>query len=109
MLSIYNVCQGNLDEPGCVQKDDAIAIIDRLLAADVIIYATPLYVWDFSSQMKALLDRQYCLTKWHDGQIVKRLYTDKHVAHCDLRDDGRSAIDSIPNEYTFVTNKEIYT
>jgi multimeric flavodoxin WrbA len=75
-----NVCQGNLDEPGCVQKDDAIDILDRLLAADVIIYATPLYVWDFSSQMKALLDRQYCLTKWQDGQIVKRLYTDKHVA-----------------------------
>jgi multimeric flavodoxin WrbA len=75
-----NVCQGNLDEPGCVQKDDATAILDRLLAADVIIYATPLYVFDFSSQMKALLDRQYCLTKWQDGQIVKQLYTDKHVA-----------------------------
>lgn len=63
-----------------MQKDDAIAILDRLIAADVIIYATPLYIWDFSSQMKALLDRQYCLNKWQDGQIVKQLYADKHVA-----------------------------
>jgi multimeric flavodoxin WrbA len=75
-----NVCQESLDEPGCVQKDDAMEVIDKMLDADVVIYATPLYIFDFSSQMKALLDRQYCLTKWQDGQIVKRLYTDKHVA-----------------------------
>jgi multimeric flavodoxin WrbA len=75
-----NVCQKNLDQPGCMQKDDAMEVIDKMIAADVVIYATPLYVWDFSSQMKALLDRQYCLVKWQDGEVVNALYAGKHVA-----------------------------
>jgi multimeric flavodoxin WrbA len=75
-----NACQGNIDEPGCVQKDDAIAIFNRMLAADAIIYATPLYAWSFSAQMKALIDRHYCLVKWGDYQIAHSLVTGKQVA-----------------------------
>ncbi len=54
------------DAPGCVQRDDAVAIFDRMLAADVVVYATPLYCWGFSAQMKALLDRHYCLVTGYD-------------------------------------------
>lgn len=61
-----DACQRKLDEPGCTQKDDAVAILNRLIASDVIVYASPLYVWDFSAQMKALLDRHYCLVKWKE-------------------------------------------
>jgi multimeric flavodoxin WrbA len=61
-----DMCQKKLDEPGCAQKDDAVAILNRLIASDVVVYATPLYVWDFSAQMKALLDRHYCLVKWKE-------------------------------------------
>lgn len=60
-----NACQKKLNEAGCVQKDDAVMILNKHIAADVIIYATPLYVWSFSAQMKALLNRQYCLVKWN--------------------------------------------
>lgn len=59
-----DVCQRKRDEPGCAQKDDAVALLNRLLASDVVVYATPLYCWDFSAQLKALVDRQYCLVKW---------------------------------------------
>ena len=48
------VCQRVVDRPGCRQKDDAVAIFERLLVADAIVYATPLYAWSFSSQLKAL-------------------------------------------------------
>ncbi|HEY9624440.1 MAG TPA: flavodoxin family protein [Crinalium sp.] len=75
-----NVCQGKLNEPGCVQKDDTTAIIDRILAADVVIYATPLYAWSFSASMKALIDRQYCLTKWHGHQLANALLAGKPTA-----------------------------
>lgn len=54
-------CKDNLNEPGCVQKDDGTVIIDRMVASDVVIYASPLYYWGFSAQMKALIDRCYCL------------------------------------------------
>ena len=75
-----NVCQGKIDEPGCVQKDDAIALINRILTADVMVYATPLYAWSFSAQMKAFIDRQYCLTKWHENQLANALIGGKYAA-----------------------------
>lgn len=56
-----DACQKVLDAPGCVRRDDAVAIFERMMASDVVAYATPLYCWGFSAQMKALLDRQYCL------------------------------------------------
>ncbi len=57
-------CQRHPDRPGCGQHDDALKLIDRLLASDLIVYASPLYCWDFSAQMKAFIDRHYCLVKW---------------------------------------------
>lgn len=61
-----DACQKRKEGPGCVQEDDAAGIFERLLAADAILYATPLYVWSFSAQLKALLDRQYCLVKYSE-------------------------------------------
>jgi len=54
-------CKDNLNEPGCAQKDDGTFIIDRMVASDVVIYASPLYYWGFSAQMKAFIDRCHCL------------------------------------------------
>jgi multimeric flavodoxin WrbA len=54
-------CQEKWDEPGCVQKDDALAIFEKMIEADAIVYASPLYCWSFSSQIKPLIDRHYCL------------------------------------------------
>lgn len=41
----------------CPQKDDAAAIIEKMLAADVIVLATPVYFYTMSAQLKALIDR----------------------------------------------------
>jgi multimeric flavodoxin WrbA len=54
-------CKDNLDTPGCVQKDDGTLIIDSIVSGDVVIFASPLYYWGFSAQMKALIDRCHCL------------------------------------------------
>lgn len=41
----------------CPQKDDAAEIIDKMLAADTIVMATPVYFYTMSAQMKTLIDR----------------------------------------------------
>lgn len=41
----------------CPQKDDAAEIISKMLAADVIVMATPVYFYAMSAQMKTLIDR----------------------------------------------------
>ena len=56
-------CEKVSDYPGCVQKDDTMAIFDRMIEADAVIYASPLFCWGFTSQIKALIDRHFCLVK----------------------------------------------
>ena len=41
----------------CPQKDDAPEIVRRMIAADVIVMATPVYFYTMSAQMKTLIDR----------------------------------------------------
>lgn len=41
----------------CVIRDDANAITGKMCTADVIVFATPIYYYEMSGQMKTLLDR----------------------------------------------------
>lgn len=41
----------------CVIKDDGQEFADKMLRADVIVFATPIYYYEMSGQMKTLLDR----------------------------------------------------
>jgi multimeric flavodoxin WrbA len=61
-LECYH-CQKTVNEPGCPQKDDALSIFGRMVEADAVIYASPLFCWSWSSQIKTLIDRHFCLVK----------------------------------------------
>lgn len=52
-------CMRNHGE--CIQKDDMQMIYDKLNKADVVVLATPLYFFGFSSQIKKVIDRFYAL------------------------------------------------
>jgi multimeric flavodoxin WrbA len=41
----------------CVLNDDADAIAEKTLAADTLVFVTPIYYYEMSGQMKTLLDR----------------------------------------------------
>jgi multimeric flavodoxin WrbA len=56
-------CQKTANEPGCPQKDDALPIFGRMMEADAVIYASPLFCWSWSGQIKLLIDRHFCLVK----------------------------------------------
>lgn len=60
-------CKDAPDSIGCVQKDDAIEILEKMVKADLVIFATPLYFWGVTAQLKAIIDRTYSLyTKYHE-------------------------------------------
>ncbi|MCX8065591.1 MAG: flavodoxin family protein [Candidatus Hydrogenedentes bacterium] len=56
------------DESLCCFDDDAIHVLRDILAADVILWASPTFCWGFPAQLKALMDRMYCLLKWKEGE-----------------------------------------
>lgn len=41
----------------CVIQDDADIIAERMLTADVLVFATPIYYYEMSGQMKTMFDR----------------------------------------------------
>lgn len=73
-------CQQKPDKPGCPQKDDALAIFERMLAADLVIYASPMFCWSWTSQIKSLIDRHFCLVTDLGGGKYKSLIEAKKVA-----------------------------
>lgn len=50
-------CEACHQGPDCVLKDDAPGILQRMLEADGIVLASPVYLDQVTAQMKALLDR----------------------------------------------------
>jgi multimeric flavodoxin WrbA len=56
-----NYCTGcgtcfNRDK-SCPQKDDMAEVLEKMIAADVIVMATPVYFYTMNGQMKTLIDR----------------------------------------------------
>jgi hypothetical protein len=47
-----------------------------MVASDVVIYASPLYYWGFSAQMKALIDRCQCLYRGKPGSPEHSSFVD---------------------------------
>lgn len=56
-----NYCTGcstcSLRGKPCPEKDDMPEILDKMVAADIIVMATPVYFYTMSAQMKTLIDR----------------------------------------------------
>ncbi len=52
----------------CVFNDDMPNILDTILASDMIVFATPIYYFGFSAQIKSAIDRFYS----RNGQIQRK-------------------------------------
>jgi multimeric flavodoxin WrbA len=50
-------CNACMRTGRCAQKDDLAQILDRMIAADVIVLATPVYFYTMCAQMKTVIDR----------------------------------------------------
>lgn len=70
-------CMANQNEPGCIQKDDAPLIFEKMASADAVVMASPIYCFFLSAQIKPLTDRCICLsnTPALDGKRMALLTT----------------------------------
>ena len=72
-------CQKTADAPGCVIDDGMQPLFEKLLSSDCIVFASPVYCYSVSAQMKAFLDRISCLIKFSNEGAVSML-AGKHCA-----------------------------
>ena len=74
-------CKEKPDTVGCIQKDDIPEILEKMTKAELVIFASPLYFWGVSAQLKTVIDRTYSL------------YVDYHQpGHASLVDGQRQAL-----------------
>ncbi len=64
----YYAC---LKDGNCVMRDDMDVIIPRLIEADGIIVASPMFFYGVTAQLKALIDR--CQALWVRRNILKTI------------------------------------
>lgn len=50
-------CGACMNSHRCVQKDDMAEVLDHMVAADVLVLATPVYFYTMDAQLKTLIDR----------------------------------------------------
>ncbi len=55
-----NACKKSPDAP-CALQDDMAPLLDKVRAADGIVFAAPIYFFSMNAQMKTFLDRLYAL------------------------------------------------
>lgn len=74
-------CKEKPDTVGCIQKDDIPEILEKMTRAELVIFASPLYFWGVSAQLKTVIDRTYSL------------YVDYHQpGHASLVEGQRQAL-----------------
>jgi multimeric flavodoxin WrbA len=57
-----------LKDRHCVINDDMTALYSRFINSDLVIFASPVYWWSVSAQMKLFIDRLYALI-WDDKKM----------------------------------------
>ena len=74
-------CQRDWTIFGCRRRDDGQLLFDRLLAADLIVLATPIYSWYCTAPVKAALDRLvYAMDKYYGQRKGPSLLAGKAMA-----------------------------
>lgn len=68
-----DACQRNGET--CIQKDDMAEIKEKMIDADIIVLASPIYFYSMTSQMKALIDRTYSFYTELEGKTFYFIIT----------------------------------
>ena len=71
-------CQDIQKTYGCVIWDDMYQIVEKMIWSDCIIYATPIFTWFCTAEMKTVLDRGYGLNKYY-GTATGSLWKGKKI------------------------------
>jgi multimeric flavodoxin WrbA len=124
-------CQDVQDSYGCYQQDDMHEIAKSIMESDLIVLATPIYIWFCTPELKCVLDRFYGLAKYYrsakgnfvEGKRVAILATHGYDAayaadpfvigiqrmceHYHMRYDGMYSVRDVDDLASFQTKQAI--
>jgi multimeric flavodoxin WrbA len=54
-------CTSSKKKAGCAQEDDMVDLYDKMIDADLVVWASPIFCWNVTAQTKMALDRCFAL------------------------------------------------
>jgi len=94
-----NACLKTATAP-CIIPDDMEAVYPLLRAADVLVFATPLHFFSWSTPLKALIDRLYCLAP----NRKRNLKGKRSVLLAAAADDRPAVFAGLKSTYRLITD-----
>lgn len=89
-IGYCSACYYCKDNKGaCVKKDDMAEILEKIILADVIVMASPVYFYSIDAQMKALIDRS--VARWLEIKNKEFYYIATAAEDSDTVMDGTLA------------------
>lgn len=83
MCKACNICQSEKHYLRCVydEKDDVKSTFSKMEKSNIIIFATPVYIFGISGLMKIFLDRIYSTSDVNDIRVSKSKLMFHHINH----------------------------
>ena len=78
----------------CVIKDDAVKLLDKFVSSDLIIFASPIYMWHLTASLNAFIERLHSLCR-HDDPAVNRMKGKRIAMAMTMGDDEYVAADAV--------------
>ena len=72
----------------CVQKDDFALVRQHIIEADVIVFATPMYYFGISAQLKTVIDRCYAINGIINGAPKKTALLMTYADNNKMKEDS---------------------
>ena len=85
-------CLACLQKGQCIINDDANETVEKMKSADVIVWATPIYYYEMTGQMKTLMDRANSL--YGSDYSFRDIYLLSSAAE-DEEDTDKTALNSL--------------
>jgi len=87
-------CHSSEDLNECAVKDDALPMLREFLSSDLVIFASPVYMWHLTASLNAFIERMHSLCRY-EGNAVNKMEGKKIAAAMTMGDDEYVAADAV--------------
>ena len=87
-------CQKGKDLSECAIKDDAVPLLKEFEKSDLVIFASPIYMWHLTASMNAFIERLHSLCRY-EGDVVNKMKGKKIAIAMTMGDDEYVAADAV--------------
>ncbi|MDR0791278.1 MAG: flavodoxin family protein [Methanomassiliicoccaceae archaeon] len=87
-------CRSSSGLKECAIKDDAIGLFKEFLSSDLVIFASPIYMWHLTASLNAFMERLHSLCS-HEHPAVNMMEGKRIAIAMTMGDDEYVAADSV--------------